>query len=112
MNAALESVGPVPPEPIRVLYDATGVFPGGFLFPARVANQQLSRNNAACTTPSCPLHPWNLDAALHHRVTQYWLPNPSGAAHDPPTGDLHGLLRGPIGDAGRYGALRHVCVTL
>jgi hypothetical protein len=38
---ALEAVGPVPPEPIRLLIEATGVFPGGFLFLACVVNQEL-----------------------------------------------------------------------
>lgn len=41
VRAALESVAPVPPEPIRVLIEAAGVFPGAFLFLACVANQQL-----------------------------------------------------------------------
>jgi hypothetical protein len=41
VKAALEAVGPVPAEPIRMLVNATGVFPGGFLFLACVANRQL-----------------------------------------------------------------------
>jgi hypothetical protein len=41
VNAVVEVVGPVPPEPIKLLIEAAGVFPGGFLFLACVASQQL-----------------------------------------------------------------------
>jgi hypothetical protein len=39
--AVLEAVGSVPPEPIPFRIEAVGVFPGGFLFLACVANEAL-----------------------------------------------------------------------
>jgi hypothetical protein len=39
--AVLEVVGSVPPEPIPFRIEAVGVFPGGFLFLACVANEAL-----------------------------------------------------------------------
>jgi hypothetical protein len=41
VNASLQAVGPVPTEPIRLLIEAAGVFPGGFLFLACVANVEM-----------------------------------------------------------------------
>ena len=41
VNASLEAVMPVPRKPIRLLIEAAGVFPGGFLHLACVANHAL-----------------------------------------------------------------------
>ena len=41
VRAALKAVAPVPTEPIRLLVNAAGVFPGGFLFLACVASRAL-----------------------------------------------------------------------
>ncbi|MGD0986145.1 MAG: 2'-5' RNA ligase family protein [Acidimicrobiales bacterium] len=41
VNASLEAVMSVPQEPIRLLVEAVGVFPGGFLYLACVANHAL-----------------------------------------------------------------------
>jgi hypothetical protein len=41
VNASLGAVAPVPRQPIRLLIEAAGVFPGDFLFLACVANKEL-----------------------------------------------------------------------
>lgn len=41
VSVSLEAVGPVPRQPIKLLIEAAGVFPDGFLFLACVANSDL-----------------------------------------------------------------------
>jgi len=41
VNVSLEAVAPVPRQPIRLLIEATGVFPNGFLFLSCVTNCDL-----------------------------------------------------------------------
>jgi hypothetical protein len=60
VRAALDAVGPVPPRPIRLLIEAAGVFPGGFLYLAVVPSAELldEQRRVHEAVRSLAIEPW------------------------------------------------------